>query len=69
MDQNWQPLIEDLEQRNIRFIEVLHVDGRRLKGEVIGLGQGPAGFPQLIMKDTLNREIRLYFEAIRHIHY
>lgn len=69
MNQNWQPLIEDLKQRNIRFIEVLHVDGRRLSGELMGLDQGPSGFPQLVMKDFCDRDVRLYFEAIRNIHY
>jgi hypothetical protein len=69
MDQNWKPLIEDLQHKKIRFIEILHVDGRRLKGELQGLAEGPSGFPQVVMKDHYDREIRLYFEAIRAIHH
>jgi hypothetical protein len=69
MEQNWKPLIEDLQHKKVRFIEVLHVDGRRLKGELMGLADGPAGFPQVVMKDPCDREVRLYFEAIRAIHH
>ncbi len=65
----WQPVLEQIQKDNIRFIEILHVDGRRFYGEYLGLREGLASRPELLLKDLEGKEVRLYFPTIRDIHY
>ena len=69
MEQNWLPVIEKIRSDRIRFVEVLHIDGRRFEGEIEDVGKGPSGRHQLVLKDLNDKEIRLYFAAIRNIRY
>jgi len=69
MEQKWLSVIEKIHTDHIRFVEVLHIDGRRFEGEIEDVGKGPSGHHQLVLRDQNGKEIRLYFTAIRNIRY
>jgi hypothetical protein len=64
----WVARLEPVLQGRVRFVEVDHVDGRRLRGEFVEVRQMPNG-PQLILREPAGKEIRLYYTAIRNLVY
>jgi len=64
----WVGRLEEIRTKGIRFIEVLHVDGRRFKGEWLGVRETPNG-RQMVLRDGSGREVCVYFPAIRQLLY
>ena len=64
---DWRARIEEARREGIHAVEVLHVDGRRIEGQLGGLTDGPSGHPQVVVRDFAGVEYRLYFPTIRAI--
>ena len=62
----WLGRLEEMQKQNIRFVEVVHVDGRRFTGEWLGVRESPNG-RQAVIVDRSGREVCLYFPAIRQL--
>jgi len=58
--------VREFQSRGGRFLEAVHVDGRRLTGEFVGLADTPIG-RQIILKPPHGREIRLFYAMIRRL--
>jgi hypothetical protein len=60
--------IRELRDRGTRFLEAVHVDGRRFQGEFVGLHDTANG-RQLVLKSPDGAEIHLYYATIRRLVY
>lgn len=59
---------ERMRKAGRKLVEVSHVDGRTLAGELSGLEESANGW-QIVLHDLQGKEFRLYLPAIRHIRF
>lgn len=61
---DWYEKMRRIRPEEVRFVVLVHVDGRRMEGRFQGIVETPNG-PQVVIQARSGEEIRLFVPSIR----